>query len=90
MMSEIPPVQSMEAVDLHLRLILSKIDEIQLRQNEMVTKAEFAAEIQRLNTKIDSGSVQTTWKRVTEIAVGVVAMCTAIGFVVAVVKFLRV
>jgi hypothetical protein len=89
MMPEIPTVQSLEAVDLHLRLILQKIDEIQSRQAEMVTKAELAAEIARLNSKIDTNSVRSFWRRLTEIAVGIVALSTAIGFAIAVVEFIQ-
>ena len=87
MMGEMPPVQSMEAVDLHLRLILSKIDELHNRQADMVTKAELAAEISRMTEKIERLSFPSIWRRMTEIAVGIVALATAVGFFVAVLKF---
>jgi hypothetical protein len=86
-MQDIPPVTSMEAVDLHLRLILQKIDELHSKQSDMVTKGELNAEVARLTEKIERLSFPSIWKRMTEIAVGIVAISTAIGFMVAVFKF---
>ena len=87
---DIPPVQSMEAVDLHLRLILQKIDELHTRQQEMVTKGQLDSEIARLTEKIERLSFPSIWRRMTEIAVGIVAISTAIGFMIAVFKFFNV
>ena len=87
MMPDIPPVQSMEAVDLHLRLILQKIEDLHKRQAEMVTRAELTAEIARLTEMINRLSFPSVWRRMTEIAVGIVAISTAIGFFIAVVRF---
>jgi hypothetical protein len=87
MMQDIPPVQSMEAVDLHLRLILQKIEELNKRQGEMVTRAELTAEVTRLTDMINRVSFPSIWRRMTEIAVGIVAISTAIGFFIAVVRF---
>jgi hypothetical protein len=88
MMPDIPPVTSMEAVDLHLRLILQKIDELNTRQADMVTRAEMSAEIARLTEMINRLSFPSIWRRMTEIAVGIVAISTAIGFFIAVIRFL--
>lgn len=89
MSPDIPPVTSMEAVDLHLRLILSRIDEIQAQQAEMITRAEFERRIAELTAKIETNSVRSFWRRLTEIAVGIVALSTAIGFAIAVVEFIQ-
>jgi len=89
MSPDIPPVTSMEAVDLHLRLILSRIEELQARQSEMITRAEFERVISELTSKIETNSVRSFWRRLTEIAVGIVALSTAIGFAIAVIEFIQ-
>jgi hypothetical protein len=90
MIPEMPPVQSMEAVDLHLRLIVEQLREIRARQEQMVTKAELLSTIESLKREISDNSIRTGWRRLTEVAVGVVAMCTAVGFAVALFRFLKV
>jgi hypothetical protein len=79
----------MEAVDLHLRLILARIEELQAQQAEMITRAEFERRIADLTAKIETNSVRSFWRRLTEIAVGIVALSTAIGFAIAVVEFIQ-
>ena len=91
MMEDIPTVQSMEAVDLHLRMIVKQLNEIREHQEDMLTKlatkAELADQVAALKTQINGNSPAMFWRRLTEIAVGVVAMCTAVGFVIAVMRF---
>lgn len=89
MSPDIPPVTTMDAVDIHLRLILSRLDELQAQQAEMITRAEFERRIAELTAKIETNSVRSFWRKLTEIAVGIVALSTAIGFAVAVVEFIQ-
>lgn len=93
MSDEIPPVQSMEAVDLHLRMIVRELRDIKANQAEMLkdlaTKAELDKQVAGLQRQIDAITPRSIWKRMTEIAVGVTAFATAVGVVVAVVKWAK-
>lgn len=85
---EMPPVQSMEAVDLHLRLIVQQLNEIKSTLNDLATRKYVDEEFARVDAKIKNGSFSTFLRRLTEIAVATTAVCTAAGFVYAIVKYI--
>ena len=93
MMGEIPTVQSMEAVDLHLRMIVRHLEDIQAAQRDMLRRLATKEELEELRltltTQINGNSPSAFWRKLTEIAVGVVAICTAVGFMVAVFRVLK-
>ena len=93
MIAERRPATTIGELDIHLGFLMEELREMRKRQDSMVqmlaTKQEVADQIAELREKIAENSPRSFWKRVTEIAVGVVAICTATGFLVAVFRFLK-
>jgi len=91
MAEDMPTVQSMEAVDLHLRMIVKELREIKSSQDGMVSmlRKEMDARYAELEAKIADNSPRSFLRRITEIAVAVVSVCTAVGFIIAVFRFLK-
>lgn len=91
MPEDMPTVQSMEAVDLHLRMIVKELRDIKTNQDGMVAmlRKEMDARYAALEAKISENSPRSFLRRVTEIAVAVVSVCTAVGFLIAVFRFLK-
>lgn len=93
MIAERRPATTIGELDIHLGFLMEELRDIRQRQESMVnmlaTKQEVAEQIATLKSQIDANSPRSFWKRITEIAVGVVAVCTAIGFLVAVFRFLK-
>lgn len=90
---EIPTVKSMEAVDIHLRMIVRELREIKGTQDAMLdklaTKVEVTEKIAFLQKQIDAITPRSIWKRMTEIAVGVTALSACAGVIVAIVKWAK-
>ena len=90
---EIPTVKSLEAVDIHLRMIVRELRDIKGTQDAMLdklaTKAELAEKITHLQNQIDANTPRSLWKRMTEIAVGVTALATSVGVLAAVIKWAK-
>lgn len=93
MIAERRPATTIGELDIHLGFLMEELRDIRQRQESMVnmlaTKQEVADQIADLKAKIEANSPRSFWKRITEMAVGVVAVCTAIGFLVAVFRFLK-
>ncbi len=93
MIAERRPATTIGELDIHLGFLMEELRDIRQRQESMVhmlaTKQEVADQISALKTQIDENSPRSFWKRLTEMAVGVVAVCTAVGFLVAVFRFLK-
>ena len=93
MIAERRPAPTIGELDIHLGFLMEELRDIRQRQESMVhmlaTKQEVADQISALKTQIDENSPRSFWKRLTEMAVGVVAVCTAVGFLVAVFRFLK-
>jgi hypothetical protein len=93
MMTERRPATTIGELDIHLGFLMEELRDIRQRQESMVsmlaTKQEVADQIAALRTQIAENSPRSFWKRLTEIAVGIVAMSTAVGFFVAVFRFLK-
>ena len=93
MIAERRPATTIGELDIHLGFLMEELRDIRQRQESMVhmlaTKQEVADQISALKTQIDENSPRSFWKRPTEMAVGVGAVCTAAGFLVAVFRFLK-
>lgn len=93
-MIERRPATTIGELDIHLGFLMEELRGIKAQQDAMLqklaTKEEVSEQIAELRKKIEDNSPRSFWKRATEIAVGVVAMCTAAGFLVAVFRFLKV
>lgn len=93
MMPERRPATSISELDIHLGYLMEELRDMRERQEQMIhslaTKQEVADAIASLNKRIDSNSPRSFWKGLTEIAVGVVALSTAVGFLIAVFRFLK-
>jgi hypothetical protein len=93
MIAERRPATTIGELDIHLGFLMEELRDIRQRQESMVhmlaTKQEVADQIATLKTQIEENSPRSFWKRLTEMAVGVVAVCTAVGFLVAVFRFLK-
>ncbi len=91
---EMPPVQSMEAVDLHLRAIMRELRDIKDSQGAMIeklaTKAELTKEITGLQRQIDALTPRSLIKRATEVFVLVAACATAVGVLIAIFRWAKV
>lgn len=90
---EIPTVKSMEAVDIHLRMIVRELREIKGTQDAMLdklaTKVEVTEKIAFLQKQIDANAPRSIWRRMTEIAVGITALAGAVGVAVAVLRWAK-
>ena len=93
MMTERRPATTIGELDIHLGFLMEELRDIRQRQESMVsmlaTKQEVADQIAALKTQIEANSPRSFWRRTTEMAVGIVAICTAVGFFVAVFRFLK-
>ena len=93
MIAERRPATTIGELDIHLGFLMEELREIRSQQQGMIqslaTKAEVATQIAELREQIAENSPRSFWKRTTEMAVGVVAICTAVGFMVAVFRFLK-
>jgi hypothetical protein len=93
MIAERRPATTIGELDIHLGFLMEELREMRSQQQEMIqnlaTKAEVATQIATLRQEISDNSPRSFWRRLTEIAVGVVAVCTAVGFVIAVFRFLK-
>ena len=93
MIAERRPATTIGELDIHLGFLMEELREMRAQQQEMIqnlaTKAEVAIQIADLRQQIVENSPRSFWKRITEMAVGVVAVCTAVGFLVAVFRFLK-
>lgn len=94
MISPRRPATTIGELDIHLGFLMEELRTIRTQQDAMMqqlaTKQEVADLKKDLDAKILANSTSTLWRRATEIAVGVAAICTAIGFMIAVFKFLKV
>lgn len=90
---EIPTVKSLEAVDIHLRMIVRELRDIKSTQDAMLdklaTKAELAEKIAHLQNQINANTPRSLWRRLTEIAVGVTALAASVGFLVEIIKWAK-
>lgn len=93
MIAERRPATTIGELDIHLGFLMEELRDIRQRQESMVnmlaTKTEVAQQIAALKAQIDSNSPRTFWRRLTEIAVGIVALCTSAGFIIAIFRFLK-
>jgi hypothetical protein len=93
MIAERRPATTIGELDIHLGFLMEELREMRSQQQEMIqslaTKAEVESKIAELRKQISENSPSSFWRRLTEIAVGVVAICTAIGFLVTVFRFLK-
>lgn len=89
MSEELPPVKSMEAVDIHLRMIVRELQDIKGNLDKLATKTEVERHVNYLQKQIDAITPRSIWKRMTEIAVGVTALSACAGVIVAIVKWAK-
>lgn len=93
MIAERRPATTIGELDIHLGFLMEELREIRTRQEAMTsmlaTKQEVAEQINTLKKQIEDNSPRSFWKRTTEMAVGIVAVCTATGFAIAVFRFLK-
>lgn len=93
MMPERRPATTISELDLHLGYLMEELREMRSQQQEMMhklaTKEEVATQIHELRQQIEANSPRSFWKGLTEIAVGVTALATATGFVIAIFGFLK-
>lgn len=92
-MIERRPATTIGELDIHLGFLMEELRDIKAQQgamlNKLATKEEVAEQIAELREKIDAQSIRSFWKRLTEIAVGIVALSTAVGFIIAVFRFMK-
>lgn len=92
-MIERRPATTIGELDIHLGFLMEELRGMKAQQDFMLqklaTKEEVAKQIGELRDKVEANSPRSFWKRITEIAVGVVALCTAIGFIIAVFRFMK-
>jgi len=92
-MIERRPATTIGELDIHLGFIMEELRDVRAQQGAMLaklaTKEEVAEQIGELRAKIEANAPRSFWKHVTEIAVGVVALCTAVGFIIAVFRFMK-
>jgi hypothetical protein len=92
MISDRRPATTIGELDIHLGFLLEELTQMREQQERMVqmlaTKTELAELRRDLEGQIKNGSFSAFWRRLTEIAVGITAVCTAVGFVFAVLNFL--
>jgi hypothetical protein len=93
MMPERRPATTISELDLHLGYLMEELREMRNQQQEMVhklaTKEEVATQINELKQQIAANSPRSFWKGLTEIAVGITALATAVGFIIAIFRFLK-
>jgi hypothetical protein len=92
MMSDRRPATTIGELDIHLGFLLDELTQMREQQDRMLqmlaTKTELAELRADLEAKIKNGSVSAFLRRLTEIAVAITAVCTAGGFVYAVLTFI--
>lgn len=90
---EMPPVQSMEAVDLHLRAIMRELRDIKGAQDAMIdklaTKVEMERHVAGLQRQIDAITPRSLIKRATEVFVLIAACATAVGVLIAIFRWAK-
>ena len=93
MIAERRPATTIGELDIHLGFVMEELREMKAQHEHMLqklaTKAEVAEQIAELKRQIEENSPRTFWRKTTEIAVGVVALCTATGFAIAVFRFMK-
>lgn len=91
MIAERRPATTIGELDIHLGFLMDELKEMREQQESMMrllaTKQEVEALRTELEAKIKNGSFSAFLRRLTEIAVAVTALCTAAGFVFAVLKY---
>jgi len=90
-MIERRPATTIGELDIHLGFLMDEVQAMREQQESMLrmlaTKQELADLRLDLEGKIKNGSFSQFLRRLTEIAVAVTAVCTAGGFVYAVLKY---
>jgi regulator of replication initiation timing len=93
MITERRPATTIGELDIHLGFLMEEVTQMRQEHDKMMamlaTKQEVAEKVAELKAMINGNSVGAFWRRLTEISVGVVALCTAVGFIVAVVHFFK-
>ena len=91
MIAERRPATTIGELDIHLGFVMDELKEMREQHETMLrmlaTKQEVADLRTELEAKIRNGSFSAFLRRLTEIAVAVTALCTAAGFVYAVLKY---
>lgn len=92
MIHERRPATTIGELDIHLSILMDEMRRIGDKQEAMMgllaTKSELAEEVAALNKRIDNESTDAFFARVKATAVGLVAVATAIGVIVAIVRAL--
>lgn len=86
---DLPPVKSMEAVDIHLRMIVRELQDIKGNLGQLATKSEVERQVNYLQKQIDDIKPRSLLRRATEVFVAVTTLAAAAGVLVAVVKWAR-
>jgi hypothetical protein len=91
---EMPPVQSMEAVDLHLRAIMRELRDIKGSQETMLDKLATKTEMENmrasLQRQIDAVTPRSIVKRATEYLVFLTVFAAFVGVLIAVFRWAKV
>lgn len=93
MIAERRPATTIGELDIHLGFLMDELKTMREQQDSMLrmlaTKQEVSELRAELEAKIKNGSFSSFFRRLTEIAIGVTAVCTAVGFVIAVMRFIK-
>lgn len=93
MIQERRPATTIGELDIHLGFVMDELKEMREQHDSMLrmlaTKQEVSDLRADLELKIKNGSLTAFLRRLTEIAVAITAVCTAAGFVFAVLRFVR-
>ena len=77
-------------LDIHLGIIMDAIKNMQAKvdsmSNLLATKVELDNGLQALRKEMHEKSLRSTWRRVTEFAIGVTALAAALSLVIAVAR----
>lgn len=93
MIQERRPATTIGELDIHLGFVMDELKEMREQHDSMLrmlaTKQEVSDLRADLEAKIKNGSLTAFLRRLTEIAVAITAVCTAAGFVIAVMRFVK-
>lgn len=92
MIADRRPATTIGELDIHLGFLMDELKDMREQQENMMrllaTKQELEALRMELESKIKNGSFSSFLRRLTEIAVAITAVCTAAGFVYAVLRYI--